>query len=62
MVNTKDGALKAKLKNLAKDPDYYRNLAKRKRPNSPGGSFRNTEFARECGRISKRGKQRKENA
>lgn len=54
MTNTLDGRIKAKQTILQRDPDFYRNIARRKRPNSKGGSFNDRDFARACGKISKR--------
>lgn len=52
--NTKEGGQKVKAKLLAKDPDYFRNIAKLPRPNSKGGSFNNKEFAKKCGKMSRK--------
>ena len=59
MAGTKIGGLKSRDKNLAKDPDFYRNIGRRGGlAKVPKGFALNPEFAKTCGakggRISKR--------
>lgn len=59
MAGTKAGGMKARDKNLAKDPDFYRNIGRRGgSAKVPKGFALNPELARTAaakgGRISKR--------
>jgi len=59
MAGTKLGGQKAAMKNLAKDPDFYKRIgAKGGRNGNTGGFAANPELAREAGakggRISRR--------
>ena len=61
MAGTKAGGLKAKAKNLAKDPMFYAKIgAKGGKASNTGGFAANPELARiagaKGGRISRRGK------
>jgi len=61
VAGTQLGGYKARDKNLAKDPDFYRKLGQRGGRKSRGGGFAaNPELARiagaKGGRISRRGK------
>ncbi|MEI7632021.1 MAG: hypothetical protein WCJ60_01715 [bacterium] len=62
MAGTKAGALKAKLKNLANNPNYYSDLGKIGGAKSTTGGFRNIELAKRAGsiggKLSKRGKNK----
>lgn len=62
MAGTKEGAQKARDKNLARDPNFYSNIGRIGGKNGTTGGFAaNRELAREAGRkggkISKRGKK-----
>lgn len=62
MAGTKAGGLKAKAKNLAKDPNFYAKIgAKGGQSSNTGGFAANPELARiagaKGGRISRRGKK-----
>ncbi len=64
MAGTKAGGLKAKAKNLAKDPNFYAKIgAKGGKASNTGGFAANPELARiagaKGGRISRRGKAKK---
>lgn len=54
MPGTKEGGLKAKLKNLEKDPDFYKNIGRiggKKVGAGPKGFAADRELARRAGRI-----------
>lgn len=61
MSNTKIGAKRAALTNLAKDPDFYRKIGKKGGQNGHTGGFASMTHeqviacARKGGRISRRG-------
>ncbi len=62
MAGTKAGGLKAKAKNLAKDPNFYAKIgSKGGKASNTGGFAANPELARiagaKGGRISRRGKK-----
>ena len=62
MAGTKAGGLKAKAKNLAKDPNFYAKIgSKGGQASNTGGFAANPELARiagaKGGRISRRGKK-----
>ena len=51
IAGTHEGGIKARDKNLAKDPDHYRKIgAKGGRNGHTGGFYANPELAREAGR------------
>lgn len=70
MAGTKAGGLKAKLRNLEKDPDFYKNIGRKGGKNGHTGGFasmlvgkdgltgseRASLVGQRGGRISKRGK------
>lgn len=65
MAGTKEGGLRARDKNLARDPDFYKRIgAIGGRNGTTGGFAANPELARiagaKGGRISRRGKVKKE--
>ena len=64
MSGTKAGGVKAKAKNLAKDPNFYSKIGKiGGARGTTGGFYANRELAREAGRkgglVSRRGKSKK---
>ena len=65
MAGTKEGGMKSKAKNLAKDPEFYAKIGAKGGKKSRGGGFAaNPELARFAGarggKISRRGKAKKE--
>ena len=65
MAGTKEGGMKSKAKNLAKDPEFYAKIGAKGGKKSRGGGFAaNPELARIAGarggKISRRGKAKKE--
>lgn len=70
MAGTKAGGLKAKLRNLEKDPDFYKNIGRKGGKNGHTGGFASMSVGKDGltgseraslvgqrgGRISKRGK------
>jgi general stress protein YciG len=52
MSNSTDGRRRSVETNLAKDPDYYKKLAKRGGQNSTHRPMRDPEYAREMARRS----------
>ncbi len=64
MSGTRDGGLKAKQKNLQRDPDFYAKIGRKGGQNGRTGGFAaNPELARiagaKGGKISRRGKSKK---
>lgn len=64
MAGNREGGKKAAIKNLAKDPDFYKKIGQKggqngKGPDYKGGFAKSSEWARLCGakggRISRRG-------
>lgn len=47
MAGTKAGAAKARAKNLAKDPDYYRNIGRKGGQSGTTGGFASTVIGRD---------------
>ncbi len=65
MAGTKEGGMKSKAKNLARDPEFYAKIGAKGGKKSRGGGFAaNPELARIAGarggKISRRGKAKKE--
>lgn len=64
MSGTRDGGLKAKQKNLQRDPEFYAKIGRKGGQNGRTGGFAaNPELARiagaKGGKISRRGKSKK---
>lgn len=56
MAGNRSGGLKAKQKNLAKDPEYYKKLGRKggswtSKPGKPKGFAANRDLASQAGRI-----------
>jgi general stress protein YciG len=61
MSGTKEGNLKGRDKNLAKNPNHYSDLSKKRK--SVGGGFRNnSELARRAGALGGRKLRNKDHA